>query len=109
MPHDERHDPISAYDDRGRPFLVSRKQWAEEVLPNSLHEAWRDPERLRAHVVVAVEDGFADVVLDAALRLSEIDPSPYRAAAALALVQLANGDFLAAQETLRQSLDDLSR
>jgi hypothetical protein len=105
MSDDERCDAISAYDEQGRRLLVPRRQWAEEVLPDSLADAWNQPERLRAHVLVALDDGFADVVLAAARRLSAIDPCRERGAAALALVQLDNGQVEAARDTLRNCLE----
>ncbi len=100
MPDHSRLDAISAYDEEGREILVSRKQWAEEVLPESFKAAWNDPDQLRRHVLVALEDGFADLLGGAAQRLQCIDPLPERGAAALALVQLANGQIESAQATL---------
>ena len=105
MPDHLRPDAISAYDEQGREILIPRQQWADEVLPESFKAAWNNPDRLRKHVLVALEDGFAELLGGAARRLSVIDPSPERGAAALALVQLANGQIESAQATLLNCLD----
>lgn len=105
MPGDVTQDVIAAYDEQGRQLLVPRRQWAEEVLPESLKEAWGDPDRLRSHVMVALEDGFSELLVPAAQRLSEIDPCRERGAATLALVQLENGQVESARATLRDCLD----
>ena len=105
MPDNLRLDAISAYDEQGREILVPRQQWADEVLPESFKAAWNDPDQLRKHVLVALEDGFAELLGAAAQRLSIIDPLPERGAVTLALVQLANGQIESAQATLFGCLD----
>lgn len=98
-------DVIAAYDERGRPVFIPRQQWADEVLPESLKAAWNEPDQLRAHVLVGIDDGFAELLLDAAKRLASIDPLLQRGSATLALVQLENGLVDAARATLRDALD----
>lgn len=98
-------DPITAFDELGRAVFVPRSLWAEEVLPESLKAAWDDPDRLSMHIRVALDDGFAELLLPAAERLATTDPQPIRGGATLALVQLSNGLFDDAAATLRGCLD----
>jgi len=105
MHDDSVPEAITAYDETGRRLLISRVQWAEEVLPETFQTAWNDVDELRKHVLVAMDDGFGSVLSEAAQRVRELDGLPERGAALLALVQLANGNQAAAAETLRDCLD----
>jgi hypothetical protein len=98
-------DTIPAFDEQGHAIFVPRAQWAQEVLPESLKAAWEEPDKLRTHILVALNDGFADLLLPAAQRLAAIDPQKERGAATLALVQLENHLTDEAAATLRHCLD----
>ncbi|MBL9124208.1 MAG: hypothetical protein JNG90_11290 [Planctomycetaceae bacterium] len=104
MHDDSLPEAITAYDETGRRLLISRVQWAEEVLPETFQAAWNDVAELRQHVLVAMDDGFGALLSDAAQRVRELDPLAERGAVVLALVQLANGKSAAAAETLRGCL-----
>lgn len=104
MHDDSVPEAITAYDETGRRLMISRVQWAEEVLPETFHAAWNDVDQLRKHVLVAMDDGFSSLLSEAAQRVCELDGLAERGAALLALVQLANGNQTAAAETLRSCL-----
>lgn len=88
---DERDDFLTFYDQDGQPFQISREDWVNEILPDTLQQVWDDPDSLHSALMLAVEDGFADHVLPAAERLFSIDPDEERSSVMLAIVYTEQG------------------
>lgn len=97
---------ITAYDGRGRKVVIPRDEWEKRVLPHNLRQAWDDPQALYAHILRALDDEFAHVVLDAAERLAAIDPQPERGIVTLAITQMRNDLPEKAERTLCDFLDE---
>ena len=97
---------ITVYDEAGRPQQVDAESWADEVLPVLLDEAWDDPESLATRILSAIEDGFAERVLEAAEQLVEIDPEAERATSVLALAHSRCDEIDEAEGLLLRFLAD---
>lgn len=73
-------ETIRVFDDYGREFLVTRQVWIEQVLPESIKQAWSDPEKLYGLIALALNEGLRLEILAAAEHLYSTDPVHTRAA-----------------------------
>src|SRR5258706_15681450 len=86
-------DTITVFDERGRELKVRREDWAQSVLVPELDKARNSPDRLCGVIVGALNDDFAEHVVDAAEQLARIDPDHERSAVILGIVRLKVGDL----------------
>ena len=91
---------ITVYDKFGREMLISRQQWREKVLPGSLTQHENNPEALYSTIFMALNDGFAEDILEATKRLMAIDPIPERSHTVRAIALMKTGDLDGAEATL---------
>lgn len=82
---------ITASDSYGREIRITRTEWREMVLLPGIDKAWNDPEKLYAHLVAALDHGFAADLDAASNRLLAIDPAPQRAQAVRNIVLIDTG------------------
>jgi tetratricopeptide (TPR) repeat protein len=71
-------DDIRMFDADGREVKVSRKEWAEEILPDAIQRAGDNPEALYAVLVAALNEKMGPHVLEAIRHLAKIDTDPQR-------------------------------
>ncbi len=71
-------ESIRAFDAYGREVLVPRAEWAAQVLPNMLAEAWDNPDQLYGLILSSLNDGFTTEVADASEHLFLTDTIPAR-------------------------------
>ena len=90
---DPANDPnmIKVYDEYGRELFVSKREWADNILPGAIKDAWDDADQLYGVIVGALEDGFGDVVVQPAEHLHQIDTTPSRAATILGIIYMEAG------------------
>ena len=69
---------IRVFDEYGREMFISKQQWRENVLPESLKKVWNQPDELYSIILSALNDGFRPDVIDAAKHLYKIDPNRAR-------------------------------
>ena len=79
-------DTVRAFDQAGNEVLVPRAEWAAQVLPNMVKEAWDTPEMLYNVILNSLNDGFAAEMSEAAQRLYETDTLPARGVCMWAIV-----------------------
>jgi tetratricopeptide (TPR) repeat protein len=96
---------IRMFDAYGREMLIPKKQWREKVLPDSIQQAWDDPERLAGIVLSSIGDGYAMEVAQAARRLYETDTNAERGATLFAIIQMRTGQTDEAEKTLRDYIE----
>lgn len=85
---EEKKEFIECIDARGNKIEMPVSKWKEEVIPSKLKRAWSNPTALYEEIITAVNDGFAEEVVDAAIHLKEIDEIKERAATTLGIVYL---------------------
>ena len=95
-----KSEMITVYDKYGREMLIPRQEWREKVLPGSLMQHENNPEALYGTIVMALNDGFAEDVLEATKRLMAIDPIPERSHTMRAIALMKTGDLDGAEATL---------
>lgn len=100
-PTDKTPKLIKAYDNLGREIIVTEKDWRQHFLLPAIERAWNDPEALYSAAYSALEDGFFSEALNAAQRLSEIDPNPERGACLLGIALMKNERLDEAESVLR--------
>src|SRR3954464_15287801 len=81
-----RDEPLMrVYDQFGRAVSIGRESWRKDVLLPNLAANRDKPRELYDLVVNALNDGFADDVLDSARQLAANDPQPPRGATVLGI------------------------
>lgn len=108
-PQAQPEETITVYDEYGRELRIDRDTWRKEVLPAHLRARWSSPDELYSAIVMALNDGLAADVLDAAEHLTGIDPNPERAACLHAVVLMANKRIRRAERVLRDALQSHPR
>ncbi len=90
----EAPEGVRAFDQDGREVVVPREQWANEVLPNMVKDAWDSPEQLYLVIVNSLNAGFLAEMAPAAEHLYEIDAVKARGTCiwGMVLVQLGRVD-----------------
>ena len=71
---------VRAFDQDGREVMVPREEWAANVLPGMVKQAWDQPDQLYFVVVNSLTEGFVDEMLEPAKHLYETDRLPARGA-----------------------------
>ena len=89
---------IRAFDGYGREMFISKQQWRENVLPESLKKVWNQPDELYSIILAALNDGFRPDVIDAAKRLYKIDPNQARGTCVCGIVLTEEGRVDEARE-----------
>ena len=89
---------IRAFDQYGREVIVAREEWAANVLPNMIKEAWDEPEQLYVILLNSFNDNFFAEVTQAAEHLYKTDTLPARGVCMWAIV-LMQADRLDEAET----------
>ena len=97
---------IRAFDQTGKEVIVPREEWATQVLPNMVKEAWDSPGQLYLVLVNSLNAGFFAEVADAAKRLYEIDTMPARGTCLWGIVLLQQGRVDEAEAVLAGYLAD---
>ena len=107
-PQPEQHDSdwIRSFGQAGQVILISKNEWRTRVLPANLQAAWEDREKLYTLLVMALQDGFAVDILDAAKHLHEIEPDQSRSTCVYGIALLQNNRLDAAEVVLLGHLKD---
>jgi tetratricopeptide (TPR) repeat protein len=79
---------IEFYDAYGRKMLISKMDWINKVLPDQLQKHWDEPSELYNDILLSLNDGLAEYVVDAAQHLKEIDNIPERGYVILSIVYM---------------------
>lgn len=93
---------VTMFDGFGRPQSIPRDQWRKEMLPKLVDAYAHAPDRLAGMILQYLRDGLAADLLPAALRLAALDADAERGLSILAAVQRDNGEFDAAEGTLKE-------
>ncbi len=91
---------VRAFDQDGREVVVPREEWASNVLPGMIKEAWELPDQLYFVILNSLNDGFVAEVTEAAAHLYEIDSVPARGACVWGIVLLQTGRLDEAEAVL---------
>lgn len=97
-------DLIHVYDAYGRELAITKQEWRDKILLDSLESARHDPERLHQMIVAALADGFAEDVLPYAEHLHRTDTIFSRGATLLAVVYMQLNRLDDAERVLQQYL-----
>ena len=89
---------IRVFDGYGREMFISKQQWRENVLPESLKEVWNQPDELYTIILSALNDGFRPDVIEAAKHLYNIDPNRSRGTCVWGIVLTEEGRVDEARE-----------
>lgn len=102
-----RNDPnfVRVFDQYGQEVFLTRKQWQEDILPNSLQANWDNPDELYAILLNAMNDGLFAEIEPATARLHTIDPNPVRGACVRAIDLLQLGRIDEAETVLNAYLE----
>src|SRR6185369_5021425 len=92
------------YDQFGRAVSIGRDSWRKDVLLPNLVANRDKPAELYDLIVSALNDGFAEDVLESARHLAANDPQPPRAATLLGIALLQLNDFPGARQVLETAL-----
>lgn len=101
----EQEDKIKAYDKFGREIYISRDQWVDSILTGNLQDNWEKPQELYNAILMAVNDGFHEHVVDAAKQLYKIDGNKERGACICAIVLMKNNLLNDAEMVLINALE----
>jgi len=91
-------DDVKMYGPDGREVKIPRQQYADQVLPSRISQAWDNPEALYATIAHAMSEGFADKIADAVQRLQAIDPNVERATVVQGIAWIQTGQSEKAEE-----------
>jgi tetratricopeptide (TPR) repeat protein len=91
---------IKTYSDKGDVIYITRSEWCNKVLPEQLKKAWNDSEALYGSIVMAMQDGFFEEIIEATKHLIEIDKSIDRSYNALGIAYLNSNTLELAEQTL---------
>jgi tetratricopeptide (TPR) repeat protein len=97
---------IRAFDQTGKEVIVPREEWATQVLPNMVKEAWDSPDQLYIILVNSLNAGFFAEMADSAKRLYEIDTVPARGASLWGIVLMQQGRIDEAESVLEGYVAD---
>lgn len=95
---------IVAYDAYGRELRITRGEWRDKIFLPSLRQKWDSAADLYNAILSGLNDGFASDLIPAAQRLVEIDDNPERSHVIQGIVLMKNGQFAAAESTLRAGM-----
>lgn len=95
---------MRVYDQFGRAVSIGRESWRKDVLLPNLAASRAKPDALYDLVVSALNDGFAEDVLESARILAASDLKPPRGAVVLGVVLLQLRDFAGARDVLERAL-----
>jgi tetratricopeptide (TPR) repeat protein len=90
------NDQIRAFDEFGREVLIDREAW-RGILSDNIKKAWDDPDGLYGLIINAINDGFLAEVVNAAERLTHVDPDRQRSACVYGVLLLEQGNLEAAE------------
>ncbi len=97
---------MQSYNDQNENIFVPQTEWQEKVIPYNLQLAWDDPMALYNHIISAANDHLIDQpILDASIRLLEIDPDQERAYSTRAIVLLNTYEYAEAESLLKQYIN----
>ena len=100
-----KEDKIKAYDKFGREIYISREQWVNGILKGNLEKHWEEPQELYNIILMAVNDGFHEHVVDAGKQLYKIDTDKERGACMCAIVLMKNKLLTDAESILSNALE----
>ncbi len=100
----QRDKLIRCFDQSGQEILIPKEEWRLRVLPGTIKTAWEDSEKLYNLLAMALQDGFAADVLDAARHLSEVEPKSTRATCVFAIALLQTDRLDEAEAVLQKHL-----
>ena len=103
---EEKREFIECVDSRGNKMQMPISKWKEEVIPAKLKNAWTNPTALYEEIITAVNDGFAEDVVDAAIHLKEIDEIKERAATTLGIVYLKCNRIIDSEKVLNDYISE---
>ncbi|MYM95075.1 tetratricopeptide repeat protein [Duganella vulcania] len=96
---------ITVYDVYGHELNITRNEWHDRIFLPSLKQNWNEPDELYRLIFSSLDDGFPADLQRAAQRLLEIETMPERGHTMLGIVLLKNGQFDAAEATLRAGIE----
>lgn len=97
---EDKREFIECVDRRGNKVEMPIEKWKNEVIPAKLKNAWNNPTALYEEIITAVNDGFAEEVVDAAKHLKEIDDIKERAATTLGIVYMKCNRIIDSEKVL---------
>jgi tetratricopeptide (TPR) repeat protein len=69
-------------------MLISKLEWVRKVLPDQLQKHWNEPSELYNDILLSLNDGLPEYVVDAAQHLKEIDNIKERGYVILSIVYM---------------------
>lgn len=100
----DKEQYIKTFGEKGEQVLIPRSEWKNRVLPATLKKAWDDPESLYGAIVMAMQDGFFEDVIEAAKHLVQIDKITDRSYNVLGLAYLHTNALTDAEQTLEKGI-----
>jgi len=97
-----KEEMIEFYDAYGRKMLISKLKWVNKVLPNQIQKHWNEPTELYNDILLSINDGLAEYVIDAAQHLKEIDNINERGYVILSIVHMKTNRNSDAQSVLEE-------
>lgn len=79
---------IECVDRKGKRVQMPVEKWKNEIIPAKVKACWNNATALYEEIMTAVNDGFAEAVIDAAKHLVEIDEIKERSATTLGIVYM---------------------
>jgi tetratricopeptide (TPR) repeat protein len=83
-----KEETIEFYDAYGTKMLISKLEWVRKVLPDQLQKHWNEPSELYNDILLSLNDGLPEYVVDAAQHLKEIDNIKERGYVILSIVYM---------------------
>lgn len=102
----QRDDMIRMYDSNGGELLVSKSEYRNKVLPDSLQRVKHSPDELYGSIVLALQDCFFEECLSPARQLAQIDPDKERSTTVLGIALMKNNRLDEAQAVLEGYLKE---
>lgn len=97
---------IECIDRRGNKIEMPSSKWRTEVIPAKLKAVWNNATALYEEIMNAVNDGFAEEVLEAAKHLEEIDEIKERSAATLSIIYLKCNRISESKDVLNDYIEE---
>jgi len=102
----EEDKMIVCYDEDGNERLISVKDWREQVLPDQLKANFDNPDNLYNLIVVSLQDGFYQEILEATEVLLNIDPDKARSYNARGILLMKVEDLDGAEQVLKNYINE---
>jgi tetratricopeptide (TPR) repeat protein len=102
----EEDKMIVCYDEDGNERLISAKNWREQVLPDQLKINFDNPDNLYSLIIMSLQDGFYQDILEATEVLLKIDPDKERSYNARGILLMKLEDLDGAEQVLKKYINE---